>query len=231
MKPITPIHQFWKASQYTIRKTPLLTLLLAVAICLSLYIASSADLTQKYFTSFLDAFAGIVTLLVAAGIAVHNYLKDWMDSRPKTLTVHFTHNGKYYLSCYYADLTSKADIRMWSQQLGQQMTGGALLDFNPYFDLTPGKIVSLAPNNTIVLHYEINIILKSTKDARSKKELFNGFYQRWYVVHNNEHFPDERLVLKPITPTEKPPFLTYQEAVKVSINHPQINQANDTVPN
>ena len=229
MKSIPPFHQFLRALLYTIKKRPLLTILFFVVVVSSVYIAASSEITEWFFTNFFDAFAGITTLLIAAGLAVNNYLKVWRDSRPKTLTVHFTHNGYYYLSCYFADLTSKADIRMWSQQLGQQMTGGAFLDFNPYFDLTPAKLLVLAPNNTIVLHHEINILLKSTKDARSQKELFNGFYKRWYVVHNNEHYPDEKIVFPAISAIQNRPSIYYADVLKYIQTNKQNN--NDTVSN
>ena len=217
MKEISSISQFGSSLIAKIKNNILLTILFFIVIGMSAYIAHDKDLTKNIFSNFLDAFAGIVTLLVAIGLAMENYLKSWRESLPKTLTVHFTHQEKYYLSCYHADLTSEGDIRTWAQQLGQQMTNSALFDVNPFFDLEKPVVISLDPNNLKVLHYEINIRLKSTKDVRSKKEIFKNkagqeIYKRWFVVHSPGHEKDDFIKLKEINPTSKPEKVDYMYA-------------------
>lgn len=217
MKPINSVSQFGAALVAKMNNNRLLTLFFIFVIFFSAYIALDQDLTKRFFSDFLDAFAGIVTLLVAIGLAMENYLKSWRESLPKTLTVHFTHDKNYYLSCYYADLASEGDIRNWGQQLGQQMTNSAFFDFHPFFDLEKPKVLKLAPNNIRVLHYEMNIRLKSTKDVRFKKEIFKNregqpIYRRWFVVHSPSHENDDIIKLKEISPTSNPDNVTYDYA-------------------
>ena len=144
-------------------KSPIMTYLLIAAILVSAVIAYITCLKICLFDNFLDPFTAIVTFLIAIGIALHGYAKTWGEFLPKTLTVHYTFNGKYYLSCYYADLTSEGDIRMWAQQIGSQMTDGALLEFNPFFDLDGSKVIKLESNEETVMHYEITILLKANE--------------------------------------------------------------------
>jgi hypothetical protein len=218
MKEIPSISQFGFSLIAKMKNNILLTILFFIVISMSAYIAYDKDLTKNIFSNFLDAFAGIVTLLVAIGLAMENYLKSWRESLPKTLTVHFTHQEKYYLSCYHADLTSEGDIRTWAQQLGQQMTNSALFDVNPFFDLEKPVVMRLDPNKVKVLHYEINIRLKSTKDVRSKIEIFKNkegqeIYKRWFVIHNNTHENDMFIELKEIKPTSEPDKVDYKYAM------------------
>lgn len=214
MKKIHSFRQFCQAFWHTFKNNILLSLLFIVAIIVAGYIAFSPSLTQNIFTNFLDAFTAIVTLLVAVGIALNNYLKAWRDSLPKTLTVHYTYEGKYYLSCYYADLTSEGDIRLWAQQIGSQMTDNALLSFNPYFDLQGPTVGKLEPNGITVLHYELTILLKSLDLAKGSQIIGKlNNHKRWYVIHGNGIQSDRKLELPEQPATSNSPKLDYHSVL------------------
>ena len=53
------------------------------------------DIVEKH----VDPFVGILTLVTALGLSLHNYYKEWVSSLPKSLTS-FVYQGKYYMSCF-----------------------------------------------------------------------------------------------------------------------------------
>ena len=209
--------QYQKALGYTLKKDWILSVLFVVGLILS--IITAVHYKKELFDIGLTV-AEIMTLLVAVSIAIVNYNQEWRNSLPKTLSVHYRYRGKYYLSCYYADLTSEGDIRTWAQQIGQQMTGGGLLDFNPFFKLQGPEVITLQPSNVSALHYEVTILLKSPKFLRDpqKRELDLTQYQRWYVVHGKNHEEDQKLELKPIEPPAVLDQLSYGQALGEALN-------------
>lgn len=217
MKKISRPIQFLYSLGYMLNKNKLLTILFFCGFLVSICIA-----TQKHtwFDSYIDPIAGIMTLLVAIGIALIGYQREWLESLPKTLTVHYVYDGKYYLSCYYADLASEGDIRNWAQQIGLQMTNGAFLDFNPFFNLNSPEVITLEPRGRKTKHYEITILLKSANNLRPKNE-GNAFdtnvYKRWYVVHGEKHQSDKKFDLKLIAPPKYLQPISYKMAKEQKI--------------
>ncbi len=223
MKKISSLLQFKHAICHASKKSKLLTVLFVLAVITSGLIAFSKDWTEQVFTNFFDAFAGIVTLLVAMGLALNNYNKTWKDNLPKTLTIHYTFNKKCYLSCFYADLTSEGDIRMWAQQIGSQMTGNSHLSFNPFFDLKTPEVIKLEPNGILSLHYELTILLNNL-DFKQGPKIVGKLtdYKRWYVVHGKDHIEDRKIILKPIKPTSNFKQLNFEQAIKETNNESSI---------
>ena len=230
MKEVNILNQYLIAFWETVKKSKLLSILFVIAIIGSIFIVYSK--WGEKWEEFLDPFAGIATLFVAIGIALENYHKTWKESLPKVLTVHYTLNGVYHLSCFYADLTSEGDIRNWAQQIGQQMTGGAFLDFHPFFDFEQPKMITLESNQEKVMYYELTILLNSNRNLKSR-EGASAFseeeYKRWFVIHSKGHSSDRKIEMEITSPFKKFKAVTYQEALEEEkkINHKASNISND----
>lgn len=199
MHQIPQARQFFIALYEKLKKNIVLFFVFTVFTLIAANLVLHKDNDIEHFVDFLDPFAGIATLFVAIGIALENYHKSWKESLPKTLTVHFIHDKSYYLSCYFADLTAEGDIRTWAQQIGRQMTGGNNLDFDPFFNLKPPKVVKLKPSNLNYLHFEVNYLLNEPPKMKKEKEA--GKYIRWFVAHKALPDMDENIKLKLIEPT------------------------------
>ncbi len=195
MRAVNSTTQVLDTIRHTLGKNKLLTVLFFVGLVTSFVIAKYYK--SPIFDVWLDPFSGVMTLLVAITIALQNYIVAWRNSLPKTLTVHYMHDGKYYLSCYYADLTSEGDIRMWAQQIGSQMVENRHLSFNPYFDLEGPEIMELKPNSQKVLHYQLTILLKDLNLKSGKNtvgQLEN--HKRWIVIHGEDNKVDHKIELE-----------------------------------
>ncbi|HRG66947.1 MAG TPA: hypothetical protein PLV12_14110 [Saprospiraceae bacterium] len=137
---------------------------------------------------YVNPFVGILTLVTALGLSLHNYYKEWVSSLPKSLTSHFVYQGKYYMSCFYSDLTSEADIRQWAQQIGGQM-GDQLLCLDPFFKVEQPKIIKLPSNGELVLHYTVTMYMYSLEDKSKKNGFIPEGYHRWYIYNDAKSNP------------------------------------------
>ena len=210
MKKINTRSQLWRTLKYIIGDSKLFAILFLFGLVVSILIAYYFK--ENLYNDWIDPIASIMTLLVAISIALVGYRKTWIDSLPKKLTVHYTCQNRYHLSCYYADLTSEGDIRTWAQQIGAQMTNNSRLSFNPFFDLSGPDVILLEPNKITVLHYEITILLKDINDLKLD---LDEKYIRWYVIHGVNHDNDQVHKLDPIAPQSKWNQLTYTDLKEI----------------
>ncbi|MBP9196256.1 MAG: hypothetical protein KBF35_01220 [Saprospiraceae bacterium] len=160
-----------------------LLFLLAVSITTIIFFT-----LKRYVDSFISPFVGILTLVTALGLSLHNYYKEWVSSLPKSLTSHFVYQGKYYMSCFYSDLTSEADIRQWAQQIGGQM-GDQLLCLDPFFKVEQPQIIKLPSNGELVLHYTVTMYMYSLEDKSKKNGFIPEGYHRWYIYNDAKSNP------------------------------------------
>ncbi|MDF1699196.1 MAG: hypothetical protein P1U56_25300 [Saprospiraceae bacterium] len=202
MNRIKKLMLFWNTIKFSIINNPTYSILFGILAVCSILIAV---LNKSLFDNYIDPITGIMTLVVAIGIALLDYNKQWLDSLPKTLTVHFILKNQYVLTCYYADLVSEGDIRNWAQQLGSQMTGGSRLDFEPFFDIDQPSANRLESNASNVLHYTLKMYLKSELCLNKKTPAFNKEeWTRWYICHGEKGKMDEKKKLDPLPSTSNP---------------------------
>jgi len=174
-----------KTLEYIFFKRTLRTGLFIFACLLTIFIYwKHNDIVEKY----VDPFVGILTLVTALGLSLHNYYKEWVSSLPKSLTSHFVYQGKYYMSCFYSDLTSEADIRQWAQQIGGQM-GDQLLCLDPFFKVEQPQIIKLPSNGELVLHYTVTMYMYSLEDKSKKNGFIPEGYHRWYIYNDAKSNP------------------------------------------
>lgn len=138
---------------------------------------------EDWYNEWIDPFSGMLTLVIAIGLAINNYYKIWEDQLAKTLTVHYTYNGKYYLSCYFSDLVAEGDIRAWGLQLGAQMSNNQKLKLEPFFDLDGPDIIKLDGYSKAVKHYTLYMRLSDLK-YEGKDDSIEG-YKRWVIRHKD----------------------------------------------
>jgi hypothetical protein len=92
------------------------------------------DYFKGLWDNFGDWTVAIATLFTAIAVWWSELADDWLESLPKKLTVVFEHNGAEIMRCNGAVLTSEADMRQLSQQIGRQMAGNQTLELKPMLD-------------------------------------------------------------------------------------------------
>lgn len=90
--------------------------------------------------AWLEAIAGLGTLLFAGLLWFNGIRREWEDNLPKRITVQYQWQGRNVMVCYDALLVSESDARTWALQIGQQMSGCQRLKFEPFFDLQQRSI-------------------------------------------------------------------------------------------
>lgn len=179
--------KIWSTTEYIFIKRKLRTGLFILACLLTIIIYwKHNDAVEKY----IDPFVGILTLVTAFGLSLHNYYKEWVSSLPKTMTCHFVYKEKYYMSCFYSDLTSEADIRQWAQQIGGQM-GDLMLCLDPFFKVEQHQIIKLPSNSELVLHYVVTMYMYSLEDKQKKNSPIEDGYKRWYIYNDDQSKPSK----------------------------------------
>lgn len=137
----------------------------SLLVSLVVVLSNTANL-KCFYDPIVDPIVAIGTAIIALLLWFFQSKKNWEESLPKKLTVHFMYNGKCQLSCYEAYLSGAADIRMWSQQIGSQMIGQGMLSFYPYIDSKLPRITKSheiqdgSPTEDIVL-YEVTFYLRN----------------------------------------------------------------------
>jgi hypothetical protein len=138
---------------------------------------------EDWYNDWIDPFSGMLTLVIAIGLAINNYYKMWEEKLSKTLTVHYTYQGKYYLSCFYSDLVAEGDIRAWGLQLGAQMSNNQKLKLEPFFDLDGPTLIKMDGYSRAVKHYVLYMRLSDLK-YEGKDDYIKG-YKRWVINHKD----------------------------------------------
>ncbi len=91
--------------------------------------------------AWLEAIAGLGTLLFACFLWLNTLMKSWEDSLPKRITVQFKYQGRLVMVGHELLLLSESDARTWALQIGQQLSGCQRLKFDPYFDMISNGIL------------------------------------------------------------------------------------------
>jgi len=96
-------------------------------------------------------------------IGLMNIRKEWEESLPQTVNIHYCYDEKVLASFYDANVVGKEDIRNQAQSLGRELVGG-------WLELT---------TNNILKGYEI------VKHSQTKK-----YAKRWLYVMRLNEIPD-----------------------------------------
>jgi len=161
------MNNFREVVNYTIKKRTsewMIALLILLIICFAV-IAFKCQL-DNWFGNYLDPISALLTVFIGAGLWIMQLNRDWRESLPKRLTVHFKYHDKYVMTCYETWLSSASDIRNWSQQIGSQMSKEPRLDFMPFISAEPPKpIISKFEKDKnrpiVVMLFEVTFHLNS----------------------------------------------------------------------
>lgn len=136
---------------YSVKKHKVLFILVIVIAIILLFMTIYCHNSREiWFNNYIDPFISIATFLVALIIWGFQIHREWINSLPKRITVHFVYEKKYVMSCFETWLASESDIRQWSQQIGGQMSKlKNQLSFYPY-------ISSKAPTPVLSSFEKIN---------------------------------------------------------------------------
>lgn len=145
----------------------------------------------------LDPLLGFLTLMIAILVWVIQVRKEWEDSLPKRLTVQFDYEGRIIMKCKEAMLVGESDIRNWGQQIGQQMSFGTFLKFDPYIKLESPKIKYNKKWREYYKHYIATFYLTELPDmpkppnAATKAEYEENFNNGHCLIWSPEYDEDK----------------------------------------
>ncbi len=119
---------------------------------------------KVWWGNSLDPWIGILTFFVTIMVWFSKTRTDWEASLEKRLTVKFIHEGQEIMRCEEAYLADEADIRQWSQQIGQQMITPPkekprYLKFEPYMQQDGPIICEEESTGKSYCHYICHIHL------------------------------------------------------------------------
>jgi len=128
---------------------------------------------SDFFSKFIDPWIAILTFLIAAIIGLMNMRRQWEDSLPHTVTIHYCHQDRIYASFYDAKVISENDIRDVAQSLGRDINGGRNLKLTSY-------------NTLIGPHIE--------RTHTDKADANNHYIKRWLYVMRLNGAPDFQFI-------------------------------------
>ncbi len=134
-----------------------------VAIILAFQNFDRANL-KLFWDHFGDWPTAVLTLLIAVSVFFWELRQDWRESREKKLTVIFTYEDKEVMRCNNATLSSEADLRALSQQIGRQMAKENL-KLKPMLDNVKKEL----SDDKKEMHYEVSICLWQLEGETSSR--------------------------------------------------------------
>jgi hypothetical protein len=144
--------------------------------------------------AWLEAIAGLGTLVFAFLLWLNGIRQDWEENLPKRMTVQYQWQGRNVLVCYEALLVSESDARTWALQIGQQMSGCQRLKFEPFFNLQQRGIqtekISGKKYKGFVFTYFLTELpvpdgVTTEKQDEFRKRLENGCIERYPRYHQD----------------------------------------------
>ncbi|NUQ23435.1 MAG: hypothetical protein HUU34_05755 [Saprospiraceae bacterium] len=144
--------------------------------------------------AWLEAIAGLGTLLFAAFLWINSLNQNWQNNLPKRITVQYRWEGRNVMVCKEALLTSESDARTWALQIGQQMSGCQRLKFSPFFTF---KRLGIKKNSTsggrynayLFIYYLTEIPLPDQASQEGKDgfkwKIENGTFE-WIPVYGDD---------------------------------------------
>lgn len=167
-----------------------------LALLLGIFVIYAKEFSGQSTFDWIDPIIGVLTFVVAVLVWFNGIWRDYLDCLQKRITVYYQYNGRNVLVCRNALLYNVADARAWSQQIGSQMCGGAMLKLEPFYRLEEHGIKKLSVNKRLVRSYTMTVFLSrlpvfGDKDTpESEREIFakdiaRG-YLEWYPAENED---------------------------------------------
>lgn len=195
---------FWDCLSFIFKKH---WLQIGLAILISgVIIGISMKYPEGWFyvgIDWLDPLLGLLTLLIAILVWIIQVRREWEDNLPKRLTVQFDYGGRIMMKCEEAMLVGESDIRNWGQQIGQQMSFGTFLKFDPYIKLEQPKIKYNKTWREYYKHYIATFYLTELPDlpkppdAATKAEYEENFNKGHCLIWSPEYGEDKTVRKKP----------------------------------
>lgn len=135
---------------------------------------------ESYWSTKIDPLIGIATLIIALSVWRGEIVEEWKRTMSKKLSVVFWFEGRKVMRCNYADLSSEADIRALSQQIGSHMANAKRLDFMaPVIKLEVGKPCRDKETGKFIRPYSAEFELRTLPETSQIKSLGEGEYLIW----------------------------------------------------
>jgi hypothetical protein len=138
---------------------------------------------DSWYAKWADPIITIATLLIAVFVWVDTRIRQWKNSLPKRLTIHFKDGDKYVLSYFNAILIGEHDVRAFGQQLGQQMNDNDRLEFFPGL-ICKEPITIRTDGNRYINYYEVQMQL------RLVPKKFKNSYEYWIFLDKQNELPE-----------------------------------------
>lgn len=113
--------------------------LLTLLIVRPIFIAPMSANTDWW--DWAEPIIGCLTLGTAFSVWLGELRQDWENNLPKRLNIYFHYNGNNRLVCTGLRVAAEGDIRALAQQVGKQMNGNILLDFDPFITQEKDRII------------------------------------------------------------------------------------------
>jgi len=189
------------------KKWQFVIIVVLVAVMISFAFLLPAYLGSLW--SAADPLIGFITPMIATFIWLNDTKREWINSLPKKLTVHFKYKDKFVMSCIHAPLVGEHDVRAYGQSIGGQISGlRNNLPLETFFDYQYCELQSTRYEPTVNLHI---ITFYIYDDNQQSTENLISEYKVWFD-NNNTNGKCEKL--KPIYPCPTQP-LTEDEAYNI----------------
>jgi hypothetical protein len=162
------------------------------------------------FLQWLDPIVGIITFFTAFFIWMIQTSREWKDELNERISFSYRYQGRvimHYGEIFYYE---QLDFRTFGQQIGSQISGGRLLNIEPFIKKEQPKICFDYKNREYYKHYLITFFLKelpensfNPEEANDNFRLFNeGGRLNWTIIINeDDSFTIEKTwEMKPLRP-------------------------------
>ncbi|MBN1323318.1 MAG: hypothetical protein JW986_04865 [Methanotrichaceae archaeon] len=115
-----------------------------------------------------QTYLAVGTLLVAGFVWYGEIRDEWVNTRPKRMSVFFFMDDKPHVIIRYVWLADAGDMRAWGQQVARQAVHGQQLDFSP--DIEARERLEKWTNGDPFMHYAVCFKLTGLNDYLRKNQ-------------------------------------------------------------
>lgn len=139
---------------------------------------------------WLEAIAGVGTLLFAFFLWLNNVSKEWENNLDKRLTAYFKYESRDVIVFRNILLFNESDMRAWSQQIARQKADGDI-KFEPFFRYRD-RGVEYTKTGKPMKSYEITFYLSAIPEKLKPRLGYHGDETKkkwcieWHQVENED---------------------------------------------